>query len=112
MNRSAIASLALAACCAGAAAQEVKVPVQTSEKGTVYVAPNVASTEDSANTKGAVMGVERPDGSGVYGGVDTSGPRPAYSAGASTGGNVSFSAGVKSDGKNSAGASAGVTIKY
>jgi hypothetical protein len=104
--------LALAACCAGALAQSIKLPVQSDDQGTVYVAPNVAPTETSAHTQGATIGVQRPDGSGAYTGVDTSTPRPTYSVGASTGGNVSFSAGVNSDGKSNKGATAGVTIKY
>jgi len=112
MNRSILASLGLAACCAGALAQPVKVPVESGEQGTVYVSPNVSSTETSARTNGATLGVRRPDGSATYGGVDTSGVRPNYSLGGSTGGNTSFSAGAHSDGKNNAGIKAGVKIRY
>lgn len=96
-----------------AMAQAPKVPIQADDKGAVYVEPNVQSTETSAETRGATIGVQRPDGSGAYGGVDTSGVKPAYSVGASTGGNVSFSAGTTTDGKKeSTGVKAGVTIKY
>ena len=56
--------------------------------------------------------MERPDGSGVNGGVDTAGPRPTYSVGGSTGGKVSITGGAHSDGKNNTGVKAGVTIKY
>ncbi|RQO52390.1 hypothetical protein DBV14_16135 [Variovorax sp. KBW07] len=97
---------------ATATAEPVKVPVDSGEKGTVYVAPNVNSTENSAYTTGATVGVERPDGSGAYMGTDTSRPRPTYSLGASTGGNVSLNGGVQSDGKTNNGVKAGVTIKY
>ena len=97
---------------AAAMAEPVKVPVDSDEKGTIYVAPNVNSTETSAYTKGATVGVQRPDGSGSYIGTDTSTPRPTYSLGASTGGNVSLTGGVLSDGKNNNGVKAGVTIKY
>jgi len=112
MNRSILASLGLAACCAGVLAQPLQVPVESSEQGTVYVSPNVSSTETSARTNGATLGVQRRDGSATYGGVDTSGTRPNYSLGGSTGGNTSFSAGAQSDGKSNTGVKAGVTIKY
>lgn len=95
-----------------ALAEEVKVPVETSEKGTVYVAPIVNPTETSATTSGATVGVERKDGGGVKAGVETSGERPTYSVGGSTGGNTSFSAGAHSDGKANTGVKAGITIKY
>jgi hypothetical protein len=95
-----------------AIAEPVKVPVDSDDKGTVYIAPNVNSTETSAYTKGATVGVERPDGSGTYIGTDTSMPRPVYSLGASTGGSLSFNGGVTSDGKANNGVKAGVTIKY
>lgn len=95
-----------------AVAEPVKLPVDSDDKGTIYVAPNVNSTETSAYTKGATIGVERPDGSGTYIGTDTSTPRPTYSLGASTGGNVSLTGGVLSDGKNNNGVKAGITIKY
>ena len=112
MSKSILASLALAACCAGALAQPLKLPVESSDQGTLYVAPNVSPTETSARTNGATICTQRLDGSGAYGGVDTSGSRPNYSLGASTGGNTSFSAGAHSDGKSNAGIKAGVTIKY
>ncbi|MES2534033.1 MAG: hypothetical protein V4636_23510 [Pseudomonadota bacterium] len=103
----------LAAWCGAAMATDpVKVPLESNDSGSIYVQPNVASTEDSVNTKGAVMGVQRKDGSGAYAGVDTGTPKPTYSLGASTGGNTSFSAGVQSDGKENNGVKAGVTIKY
>ena len=86
--------------------------MESSEHGTLYVAPNLAPTETSARTNGATIGTQRPDGSGAYGGIDTSTPRPTYSLGASTGGSTSFSAGAHSDGKSNAGIKAGVTIKY
>ncbi|MET3181558.1 UNVERIFIED_ORG: hypothetical protein ABIC43_004733 [Variovorax guangxiensis] len=95
-----------------ARAEPIKVPVDSDEKGSVYIAPNVNLTETSATVNGTTVGVQRPDGSGTYIGTDTSTPRPTYSLGASTGGNVSFSGGVKSDGKANNGVKAGVTIKY
>lgn len=107
-----LALLALAACCGSAFAEDPKLAVDSDEEGTVYVSPNAQSTETSVRTQGGTLGMQRPDGSGAYGGVDTSGMRNTYSAGASTGGNVSFSAGAKADGKNNAGVKAGVTIKY
>lgn len=105
-------TLVLVAAAAAVQAEPVKVPVDSDEKGTVYVAPNVNPTETSATVKGASFGVLRPDGSGTYIGTDTTMPRPTYSLGASTGGNMSFSGGVQSDGKSNNGAKAGVTIKY
>lgn len=93
-------------------AEPIKLPVDSDEKGSVYVAPNVNPTETSATVNGATVGVQRPDGSGTYIGTDTSTPRPTYSLGGSTGGNVSFSGGVQSDGKANNGVKAGVTIKY
>ncbi len=101
------------ACCTAALAQDApKVPIQTDDKGSVYVAPNVASTEKSMETKGATVGVQKSDGSSVYTGVDTTNSRPTYSVGGSTGGTTSFSAGATSDGKDSQGVKAGITIKY
>lgn len=77
----------------GVLAEEVKIPLNNGEdKGTV--------------------GVQKPDGQAVYGGVDTSTALPTYSAGAATGGDVSFSAGASSDGKKNNGVKAGLTIKY
>jgi hypothetical protein len=112
MSKSILVCASVAAWCALASAEPVKIPVDSGEKGTVYVAPNVNSTETSAYTKGATVGVERPDGSGTYIGTDTSMPKPVYSLGASTGGNVSLTGGVSSDGKANNGVKAGVTIKY
>lgn len=115
MSRSILACVGVAALFAAAAtatAEPVKVPVDSDDKGTVYVAPNVNPTEKSAYTTGGTVGVERPDGSGAYVGSDTSTPRPSYSLGASTGGNVSLTGGVSSDGKANNGVKAGVTIKY
>ena len=114
MSRLIFASVSVAAwfVALAATAEPVRVPVDSDEKGTIYVAPNVSPTETSAYTKGATIGVERPDGSGTYIGTDTSTPRPTYSLGASTGGNVSLTGGVLSDGKNNNGVKAGVTIKY
>ena len=97
---------------AAAVAEEVKVPVETTDKGSMYVAPIVNPTETSATTTGATVGVERKDGSGVKAGIDKSGERPTYSVGGSTGGNTSFSADVQSDGKANTGVKAGITIKY
>lgn len=111
MHRSFWSALALT-CAATAFAEAPKLPLKAGDEGTVYVSPNVTPTETSLETKGATVGVERPDGSSVYGGVDTSTPKPTYSAGASTGGDVSFSAGATSDGKNNVGVKAGVKIKY
>lgn len=99
-------------CTTLALAQTPKLPIQSDDKGSVYVNPNVSSSDKSIDTRGATVGVEKKDGSGVYGGVDTSTPRPTYSLGGSTGGDVSFSAGATSDGKDSKGVKAGVTIKY
>ena len=96
----------------GLCAEELKLPIDSDDKETVYVNPNLSSTENAVVTKGATVGVERPDGSGMYGGVDTSKERSTYSLGASTGGKRSYSAGAFSDGKNNAGVKAGVTIKY
>lgn len=110
--RSSTLACSLVACAAMTFAEEVKVPVDTSDKGTVYVAPIVNPTETSATTSGAAVGLERTDGSSVKAGVDTSGVRPTYSLGASTGGNTSFSAGAHSDGKANTGVKAGITIKY
>ncbi|MDN6887521.1 hypothetical protein QMO14_28465 [Variovorax sp. CAN2819] len=98
--------------CLAATAEPIKLPVDSDEKGSVYVAPNVNPTETSATVDGATVGVQRPDGSGTYIGTDTSTPRPTYSLGGSTGGNLSFSGGVQTDGKNNNGVKAGVTIKY
>ena len=112
MKASIVTALASIAIGANALAEPIKLPVDSDDKGTVYVAPNVQSTEKSAQTNGATIGVEKPDGAGTYGGVDTSGERPSYSLGASTGGKTSFSAEATSDGKNNAGVKAGVKIKY
>lgn len=106
-----LAVLGLAAC-AAACAQTPKLPVKSDDNGTVYVEPNVSSTENSMETKGATVGAERPDGSSKYLGVDTSGSRPTYSLGGSTAGELSYSAGVFSDGKEKKGVKAGVTLKY
>ena len=95
-----------------ARAQAPQIPLASDEKSTVYVTPNVSSTENAMQSKGGTVGVLRPDGSSTYTGVDTSGTRPNYSIGASTGGDVSFSAGASSDGKDNKGVKAGVTIKY
>lgn len=112
MNKLILVGVSVVAWSSFATAEEVKVPIDNGEKGTVYVAPNVNSTETSAYTKGATVGVQRPDGSGTYIGTDTSLPRPTYSLGGSTGGNMSFNGGVTSDGKANNGVKAGVTIKY
>jgi hypothetical protein len=97
----------------GALAEEVKVPLNNGEdQGTVYVAPNVSPTEKSADVNGATVGMQKPDGQAVYGGVDTSSALPTYSAGVATGGDVSFTAGASSDGKTKNEVKAGVTIKY
>ncbi|MDL9997945.1 hypothetical protein QTI24_04975 [Variovorax sp. J22P240] len=112
MSRSIIAFIGAAACCIGVCAEELKLPIDSDDKGTVYINPNLSPTEGAVNTKGATVGMERPDGGGVSGGVDTSKERPTYSLGASTGGKRSYSAGAFSDGKNNAGVKAGVTIKY
>jgi hypothetical protein len=110
--RATIVFLLCAASACAAFGDELKLPVDSSDKGTVYVAPNVTSTETSVNNKGATVGVEHPDGSKTFGGMDTSGVRPTYSAGGATGGKTSFSAEAFSDGKDNAGVKAGVTIKY
>ena len=113
MNTSSILAFGLAACTLGAAAEELKLPIDSDDKRIVYVTPDVVSTDNTVVTKGATVGVQRPDGSTTYGGMNVAGERPTYSLGASTGGDVSFSAGVQSDGrKESAGVKAGVTIKY
>ena len=96
-----------------AQAEEVKVPIDSDDKRIIYVAPDVAPTGSTVVTNGATVGVQRPDGSTTYGGMNTAGDRPTYSVGASTGGDTSFSAGVSSDGrKESAGVKAGVKIKF
>lgn len=108
-----VIGLGLAAWCGAAlAADPVKVPIESNDNGSIYVQPNVSSTADSVTTQGAVMGVQRKDGSGAYAGVDTATPKPTYSLGATTSGTTSFSAGVQSDGKENNGVKAGVTIKY
>lgn len=108
-----LAGLLLAVAPAAAAwADEVKLPVDSDDKGSVYVAPKLSPTETSMHTEGAVVGVERKDGSGLYGGMDTSSSRPSYSVGGSTGGTVSLTGGVESDGKEKHGVKAGVKIKY
>ncbi|MDP9916842.1 hypothetical protein J2W24_002491 [Variovorax boronicumulans] len=114
MNRVILAFLGGVACAAAvvAIAEPVRVPVDSDDKGTAYIAPNVNSTEISARTNGATVGVQRPDGSALEAGTDTSGKRPTYSVGAKTGGDVSFSGGAHSDGKANTGVKAGVTIKY
>ncbi|WP_241660703.1 hypothetical protein [Variovorax guangxiensis] len=113
MKTSRILAMGLAACIFGAAAEELKLPIDSDEKGIVYVAPDVVSNQNTVVTQGATVGIQRPDGSTTYGGMNVAGERPTYSIGASTGGDVSFSAGVQSDGrKESAGVKAGVTIKY
>ncbi len=96
-----------------AQAEEVKVPIDSDDKRIIYVAPEVAPTGSTVVTNGASVGIQRPDGSTTYGGMNTAGDRPMYSVGASTGGDTSFSAGVSSDGrKESAGVKAGVKIKF
>lgn len=108
-----LAGLLLAAAPLAAAwADEVKLPVDSDDKGSVYVAPKLAPTETSMHTEGAVVGVERKDGSGLYGGMDTSSTRPSYSMGGSTGGAVSLTGGVESDGRERHGVKAGVRIRY
>lgn len=102
----------LALACASAWAQTPKLPLKSDDNGTVYVNPNVSSTEKSMDASGGTMGVEKPDGSSKYIGVDTAGPHPTYSVGGSTAGDVSYSAGVFSDGQEKKGVKAGVTIKY
>ena len=114
MNRVILAFLGGVACAAAVAAiaEPVRVPVDSDDKGTAYIAPNVNSTETSARTNGATVGVQRPDGSALEAGTDTSGKRPTYSVGAKTGGDVSFSGGAHSDGKANTRVEAGITIKY
>ncbi len=112
-QRLACAAIGLTVWCGVAMATDpVKVPLESNDNGSIYVQPNVSSTEESVNTRGAIMGMQRKDGSGAYAGVDTGTPKPTYSLGASTGGNTSFSAGVQSDGKENNGVKAGVMIKY
>lgn len=107
-----LAMLALFLAPVFAHADEPKLPIDSDEKGSVYVAPKVTPTETSMEAHGATVGVQRKDGSGLYGGMDTSTTRPTYSVGGSTGGDVSFSAGAESDGKDRHGVKAGVQIKY
>lgn len=107
-----LAVLAFALSPVFARAEEPKLPIDTDDKGSVYIAPKVSPTETSVDTHGATVGVQRKDGSSLYGGMDTSTPRPTYSVGGSTGGDVSFSAGAESDGKDRHGVKAGVQIKY
>jgi hypothetical protein len=112
MSKSTVALLGLAMGCAAALAQTPKLPLKSDDNGTVYVNPNVSPTEKAIDTNGATVGVERPDGSSKYMGVDTAGPKPTYSLGGSTAGDLSYSAGVFSDGKEKKGVKAGVTLKY
>ena len=112
MNKPLLTSLALGACCAAALAQTPKIPLESNDEGSIYVSPNLSPTEKAATANGATVGLQRKDGSGLYGGMDTSGTRPNYSLGASTGGDVSFSAGAHTDGKDNKGVKAGVTIRY
>lgn len=112
MSKSAAALLSLALCCAPAFAESPKLPLKSDDGGTVYVNPNLSPTEKSMDSNGATVGVERPDGSSKYMGVETTGPRPTYSLGGSTAGDLSYSAGVFSDGNEKKGVKAGVTIKY
>ena len=112
MHTPIVAVLGLAASCAAAFAQTPKLPLKSDDNGTVYMEPNLSSTEKSMETKGARVGAERPDGSSKYIGVDTTGSRPTYSLGGSTAGDLSYSAGVFSDGKEKKGVKAGVTLKY
>lgn len=112
MRKYLVASVGLVVCGAGALAQTPKLPLKSDDSGTVYVNPNVTSTEKSMDANGATVGVEHPDGSSKYLGVDTSGNRPTYSLGGSTAGDLSYSAGVFSDGKDKKGVKAGVTLKY
>ena len=108
-----LAGMAIAAWVVPVMSEPLKVPLASDdEKGTLYVAPNVVPNETSAATQGATVGVQRPDGAGMYGGMDTSTTRPTYSVGAKTGGDVSFSAGAESDGKDKKAVKAGITIKY
>lgn len=112
MNKPLLTSLALAACCAAALAQTPKLPLESNDEGSIYVSPNLSPTEKAATANGGTLGVQRKNGSGLYGGMDTSGARPNYSLGASTGGDVSFSAGAHSDGKDNKGLKVGVKIRY
>ncbi|VWX59307.1 conserved exported hypothetical protein [Burkholderiales bacterium 8X] len=112
MRRTLFIATCLVAASSAGLAQTPKLPIQSSEESTIYVNPNATSTENSIETKGATLGVQNKDGSGMYGGMDTSGRRPTYSLGASSGGDVSFSAGAESDGKDKKGLKAGITIKY
>ncbi|MGJ7542139.1 hypothetical protein [Variovorax sp. LT1R16] len=113
MNRHWMLAIGLSLGVTVVVAEEVKVPIDSNDERIVYVAPHVVSTESTVVTNGATVGVQKPDGSTAYGGMNTAGDRPTYSVGASTGGDVSFSAGVQSDGrKESAAVKAGVTIKY
>ena len=111
LNKPLLASLCLAFG-AAAFAQAPKLPLESNDEGSIYVSPNLSPTEKSATANGGTLGVQNKDGSGAYGGIDTSGARPSYSLGASTGGNVSFSAGAHSDGRDNKGVKAGVTIRY
>ena len=112
MRTSIVAVLGSAACCVAAFAQTPKLPLKSDDNATVYVEPNLSSTETSMESNGATVGVERPDGSSKHIGVDTTGSRPTYSLGGSTAGDLSYSAGVFSDGKEKKGVKAGVTLKY
>jgi hypothetical protein len=107
-----LTSFALAACCSTSFAQTPKLPLESNDEGSIYVSPNLSPTEKAATANGGTLGLQRKDGSGVYGGMDTSGRRPNYSLGASTGGDVSFTAGAHTDGKDNKGVKAGVTIRY
>ncbi|RYF76809.1 MAG: hypothetical protein EOO29_22365 [Comamonadaceae bacterium] len=109
---SVLLALALGASAGIACAEEPKLPISNDEKGSLYVAPKVTPNETSVDTHGATVGVQRKDGSALYGGMDTSSERPTYSVGGSTAGDVSFSAGAESDGKDKHGVKAGIKIRY
>ena len=93
-------------------ADEPKLPIDSDDKGSIYIAPIVTPTESTAQTNGAKVGVENKDGSGTAIGIDTSTQRPVYSIEKKTGGDVSVDTGLTSDGKANNGVKAGVTIKY
>ena len=104
--------LAIALLQGAATAEEPKLPIESDDSGSVYIAPLVTSTEASAQTNGAKLGVENKDGSGTVIGIDTSTSRPVYSIEKKTGGDVSLDTGLTTDGKANNGIKAGVTIKY
>jgi hypothetical protein len=52
MNKPLLTSLALAACCAAALAQTPKLPLESTDEGSIYVSPPLSPTEKAATGGG------------------------------------------------------------